>query len=166
MFMDSTIVTLASIILGTVGTTLGLVNFVIDRLEKRVRIRVIAKVGAQVHGGYLATTKRENWTEGSIGQLDRAVPALEIVNISSFPITINEVGYMNFAKQGRAAFIQPTAFPNGPLPYRLQPREAVTFYAERDQVGNHKNHSWKYAYVETSCGMRIKSRLKDFPFRR
>jgi hypothetical protein len=77
--------------------------------------------------------------------------SIEVLNISSFPVTIIEVGLTNKSNDARKGdrypILHPIIIDNKPWPRRLEPRETVSLHSE---TPNHKNIG--IAYARTACG--------------
>jgi hypothetical protein len=123
--------------LASVGAVLGVLNTWNSLSQRRVRLVVRPT---------FATT------------LDGSGPtmlSIAVTNLSSFPLTINEVGYTGRqgAKRGsRAAILQPQIIDGKPWPRRLESREAVSVYFGVEQVHRHPGLLAK-AYAKTDCGV-------------
>lgn len=76
--------------------------------------------------------------------------SIEVVNLSSFPVTLAEVG---FAMRGgkRLAVTQPFFVDGGPWPRRLESREAMSAYFDPAEIAVHRQPIGK-AYTRTTCG--------------
>ena len=74
---------------------------------------------------------------------------IEIVNLSSLPVTVREVGFTLRGAKHRAAIVRPILIDDKPWPRRLEAREAVTAYFERP---NERGHRLGKAYAALSSG--------------
>ena len=128
-----------TIILATVGTVLGCVNTFVLLNNRRVRLRVVPKSATLVGGGVLTHSKEH---------MPGATVCIEVVNLNSFPVTICDVGYTLPSKR-RASFFSPILFDSKPWPRRLEPREAVTAYADISVVPSNIGKD----YAKTDCGV-------------
>lgn len=76
--------------------------------------------------------------------------AIEVINMSSFPVTISEVGLTKGSnkinKTGRYAIVNPIIIDGKPWPRRLEPRESVSVYSQAIL-----GHDIGKAYAKTSC---------------
>lgn len=80
--------------------------------------------------------------------------SIEVVNLSSFPVTISEVGLTlggNSLGQQRAAVTQPIMIDGGQWPRRLEAREAVSLYFDPSSMGR-SGKAIGRAYARTACG--------------
>lgn len=88
--------------------------------------------------------------------------SIEVINLSSFPITVAEVGFG--LGWGRRAPIQRPSFLNGAhLPVRLETREAASIYFDPTEFMLPKGMRLGPAYVRTACGNIIRG---DSPARK
>src|SRR5512146_501897 len=58
--------------------------------------------------------------------------SIEIINLSTFPMTVDEVGVLYHGTNKRAPVLQPVLNDGGAWPRRLDPRSAVTAYLDPD----------------------------------
>jgi hypothetical protein len=73
---------------------------------------------------------------------------IEVVNLSTFPVTIREVGFMYQGSKFRDPAISPSSTgTKGSTPYRLDPQELVVFYVDAPA-----GRQVEYAYARTACG--------------
>lgn len=119
--------------LSVLGTGLGILNYWRDASKDKVRLKVIPK--RVVASG--SADPRIN-----IG--------IEIINMSTFPLTICESGFVSREKKKRLAIIQPITANNETYPIRLEPRTAITIYAILEDVDAIMTEC---AYASTSCAM-------------
>jgi len=121
----------------SVGAVLGVINtwHLVD--QRRVKLKVIPKrampIGAIRDSG------------------DRL--CIEVTNLSSFPITVAEVGVFYRGTDVRGAIIQPIFLDGGTLPRRLESRASLTAYAADAFPGGRDRHVVKCAYARTDCGV-------------
>ena len=88
-----------------------------------------------------------------VGAADlRLTFCIEVTNLSSFAITVEEVGVLFNGTDSRGAYVQPVLLDGGPWPRRLEPRTSVTVYGEPPS-GSQQGHSLKCAYARTACGV-------------
>jgi len=80
--------------------------------------------------------------------------AIEVINRSSFPVTITEFG---FELEGTSKRAVPTAqfIDGGSLPRRLDSREALTAYFDTGDLFDVKQQGFQLrrAFVSTACGV-------------
>ena len=79
--------------------------------------------------------------------------SIEVVNLSTFPVTINEIGFLSSG--GRRIIIGNPVTSNGRvLPWILEPRTAVSGYFDPATLPRSKNEPIGDAYALTACGER------------
>lgn len=141
-----------------VAMGLGIYNLVIERAKRKVRVQVKPKaVIRRVNDPF---TRLEGMVTSSnefnLDHIDEYF-AIEAINLSTFPVTIDSIGFKLSGKTERMAIVQPVVIDGGKWPRKLEPRESVTFYASLTQIlcdpGTAKI---KYAFAETSCGVLCK----------
>jgi hypothetical protein len=66
------------------GAVLGIINTVTSLNQRRVKLRVIPKIGVRDESGVFLH-RRELLPNGA--------PAIEVINLSAFPVTIAEAGF-------------------------------------------------------------------------
>lgn len=76
---------------------------------------------------------------------------IEVTNLSSFAVTISEVGVLYYGTAARGAIIQPVLGDGGEWPRRLEPRSSVTVYAHNPAANS--AHRIRCAYANTECGV-------------
>jgi hypothetical protein len=91
------------------------------------------------HGGIL-TASTQHIHGGAV--------CIEVVNLSSFPVTIAEVGYTLPSKR-RVTIVNPILFDSKGWPRRLEPREAVTAYVDVSVLPP----EIRKAFARTDCGV-------------
>lgn len=124
-------VTLAIAVLGAV---LGVINtwHALDRTRVKLRVRPKHAI--------------------PVGSFDpRLTFCIEITNLSSFAVTIEETGVLYRGSKSRGAYTSPVLIDGGPWPRRLESRSSVTVYGQspKPPVGQ----SLKCAYARTACGV-------------
>lgn len=120
--------------IAVLGAILGLINtwHAIDRT--RVKLKVTPKHAIPVGG------------------MDKRLTfCIEVTNLSTFAVTVNDVGVFYKRTLERASYINPILLDTGGWPRRLESRSSVTVYGERPilKVG----HKFKCAYARTACGV-------------
>jgi len=79
-----------------------------------------------------------------------------VTNLSIFPLTLTEVGLKRTGTTDRDAFPTPIVMDGRPpYPRRLESRESITFYVERERPVAGR---YKHAYATTSCGLTFKGK--------
>lgn len=116
----------------SVGAVLGIMNTWNAISQKRLKLRVTPC--------HALTVPHGEWGF-----------SIEVLNLSTFPVTIIEVGLTTdslIANKGdRLPIMNPIIVDNKPWPRRLEPRESVSLYAE---IPRYKNMG--QAYARTACG--------------
>ena len=129
---------ITSLILGAIGAALGIVNTYVLLNSRRVRLRVTPKSAQLANGAVLTHSDRV---------LNSPDMAIEVINLSSFPVTVSGVG-LKLRNGNRLAWTDPILLDGKPWPRRLDAREAVTAYAPLRSLSSIATR----AYVETDCG--------------
>lgn len=142
--MDMTVTQFITLGIALVGAILGIVNTWHNLRQSRVRLKVTPQT-AQFIG-----PNEGVWTS-SRELLPGAVPCIEVVNLSSFPVTIDEVGYSKRSITGRFAVPVPLVYDNKPWPRRLEPRESVTAYLKIEREHCPMLRGLHKAYAKTTC---------------
>jgi hypothetical protein len=76
---------------------------------------------------------------------------IEVTNLSSFPLTVCDVGVLYRGTAERGAVIAPVLVDGGSWPRRLESRASVTVYFQRPESSPHQRI--KCAYARTQCGL-------------
>lgn len=142
-----------ALFLGTVGAVLGVVNFARSILDERVRLRVIPCLAWRRGNGSL-TARTSHRLEELWREFGMPAIAVEVINHSKFPISIDEVGLKELhvsPSEGRAPFIYATDMAGRGYPIKLEPREAATIYSKDRHGEEYIFTSDTVAYVTTSC---------------
>jgi len=133
---------------------LGIYNFWIERSKRKVKVLVKPKSvisrlrDTETGAAGVLTSINEFCTE----PLDSYF-AIEIVNLSTFPVTIDNVGFEIIKNDKRMSLVQPILMDDGKWPRRLDQREAVTVYGSLPYLLNASGTcKIKNAFIETSCG--------------
>ena len=79
---------------------------------------------------------------------------IEVTNLSSFAVTVSEVGVLYHGTSNRGAIIRPVLADGGEWPRRLEARSSVTAYAENPAQGS--SHRIRCAYASTECGVTVR----------
>jgi hypothetical protein len=120
----------------SIGAGLGIWNLVQGFWQRRVRLKVVPKLSVCNGPGYVSSNR---------DLLPNGFVCIEVTNLSSFPVTIAEVGFFLKGKAGRSVVIpDPLTF----LPKRLESRESIDVRATRSK-GFPKNA--KKAFAKTQC---------------
>lgn len=130
------IIAIIGVLLGLFGTVLSLITTWREFDRDKVKLRVstsyfVGTGGAQgIHG-----------------------IAIDVVNLSAFPVTIREVGFLLHNSKQRLVIVTPTTTDGGPYPRILQPRSSVSLLASRDDFSEDQINAFQFVYAKTSCGV-------------
>jgi hypothetical protein len=151
-------IAITGLVTGVTGMVLGIVSTVDMLQKKRVSLRVIPKMGHKQGNGMIVTTSNDLDTTGGLmfGKPPNYL-AVEIVNLSAFPVTISDVGFGKPNKE-RLAFIVPEVSLGYTWPAVIESRRAVTVYQSLDKFVVSRQHLARNIYVETECGAVRKGR--------
>ena len=126
-----------------VGAVLGIINTWHTLDKNRVKLKVVPK-HAIPYGG-----------------IDpRLTMCIEVTNLSSFPLTIEEVGVFFHHTDKRAAVFNPVLADNGPWPRRLEPRSSISVYSQRPE--KRAGRKMRCAYAKTQCGRTVEGTSPAF----
>jgi hypothetical protein len=117
-----------------IGAVLGVLNTWQSLEKDRVKIRVVPKQAIP------------------LGAADpRLTFCIEITNLSSFAVTIEEAGVLYKGSETRSAYVPPVLLDGQSWPRRLEPRSSVTVYGQNP--AGRPGHPLKCAYATTACGV-------------
>lgn len=102
------------------GLALSVLNTIHTLFRSRVRLKVLPKSAVNVAIGAF----KRSLTEYPPG----ATFCIEVINLSAFPVSIDEVGFSRVRTRARAAVPQPILHDKGGWPRRLEPHESVSAY--------------------------------------
>jgi hypothetical protein len=119
---------------------LSIFNTVQASLKNRVRLKVLPKSFKPLAAN--AVKRSLNTYDPGNGL------CIEVVNLSAFPVTIDEVGFTQRGTKVRAMCPYPALIDDKPWPRTLEPRQSVTGYIEIENLSK-KIHK---AYATTACG--------------
>lgn len=139
-----------------VGMALGIYNFVRARAADRVNLRVVPKSSSYRGvgpGGRELYLHNRNAYDLNHPTAPPDTLSLEIINMSKFPITVDEVGLMPSWSRQRMALVTPILMDGGIWPRKLDPRESVTVRFDVTTLLAVKGIGRvKRAYASTVCG--------------
>lgn len=120
------------------GAVLGIINTWKSSDRDKIKLKVIPKHAIPV------------------GSADPSIIcAIEVINLSSFAITLSEVGFLLKGTKARISSINLLLAEGGSLPKRLESRTAVTaYFTASDLVSNH--YKIRCAYAWTASGEKFK----------
>lgn len=137
--INQEIINLITFAIAVVGALLGIINTVHNLDKDRVKIRVQPVLAIMM----------------GIPQRDEEYTGVQITNLSSFSISIHDVGFLLQKTDKRAAIVNPlTANGEVSLPFELGSRKKETFYTKLDSLIRDAG-LLKCAYCFTSCGTEV-----------
>jgi hypothetical protein len=144
-----------------VGMALGIFNFFVERRKQTVMLKVTPKATSIC--GYLPDGKEAIKYSTAHFNL-RGTPdglAIEVLNLSLFPITINEVGFHAPKREKRLAVPIPRLLDDGKWPRRLESREKVIVHVDLVSLLESEDlHLVKAVYATSDCGKYSKGESK------
>lgn len=115
--------------------------------QTRVRLRVIPKFTAVLTDRWMTSTDQNSLE--SFAKASRDVGwSIEVVNLSSFAVTIAAVGFGN-VDEGRRLAKRPAVFGGKKFPTRLESRESAICYLGSTPFP--ANGKFPYAFAATEC---------------
>ena len=127
--------------IAVLGAVLGVINTLHNINKTRVKLKVIPKHAIPV-GGMDPDLRM----------------CIEVINLGSIAVTIQDVGVFYYGTKKRGAIIQPVFADGGGWPQRLEPRSALTVYCQR--AYSPEGHKIRTAYARTECGVTKKGSSK------
>lgn len=125
---------LTTFAIAVLGAVLGVIN-TWDQLQKnKVRLRVVPKQVIPLGGSD-----------------PRIRFCIDVVNLSDFAVTIDDVGVLYHGTSERCCFVTPLLLDGKPWPRRLEPRSSVTIYGP-PPFGTPERRP-KCVYAKTECGV-------------
>jgi hypothetical protein len=122
------------------GLALSIYNTVQASIRNRVRLSVLPKSAVLVTEGAMLRSLRE-YPPG-------AMFCIEVINLSTFAVTIDEIGFTRRRSKKRAACPLPVVTDGKPWPRRVEPHESVSAYID---IANLPTDIYK-AYAQTQSG--------------
>lgn len=86
------------------------------------------------------------------GQEDQARLCFDVLNLSTFPMTITEVGVRYRWSNMRGPVVLPIITDGKEFPRKLEPRTSFSAYAQPGALKNQERRI-RCAYVKTDCGL-------------
>jgi hypothetical protein len=139
-----------------VGMGLGIYNFLYARSADRVKLKIIPKAsslqGKGPNGSRVYRHNRDKY-ESSHPTAPSETLSTEIINLSKFAVTVDEVGLKARWSRERMVLVVPIVPDGKPWPRKLEPRESVTVLFDPahllalDRIG-----SVTRVYASTVCG--------------
>lgn len=135
-----------------VGMGFGIYNFLRDKSKEQVKLKVIPKSvigrGTSSSGEDLVKRSQDNFPKDYISD----VYAIEVINLSDFPVVINEVGFLLKGTDKRFSLPEPIMADKKEWPRKLDKRESVTIYGNLQSLLSASNiQNVEYAFARTSC---------------
>ena len=145
---------LVGAVTGISGTILGILS-TIDRYRRdQVRLRVTPKIawvnrkGAALVAGHRAPPDADPTKGAAPNRL-----VVEVVNLSTFAVTISEVGFGRPDSATRLSVPRPELPSGGSFPTRLEPRAALQAFCNLPGSNEHcEGLVDARAFAETDCG--------------
>jgi len=132
------------------GAVLGVINTCHQINKDRVRLRVVPKIMRLIQAG----------------QVSGPQLCIEVINLSAFAVTISGVGFR--ARGHYLALVHPILLDEGAWPRRLEPRQSVTAFFNKDWRKDEDLRNARCAIATTECGVtrrgtvrRLRKQRKD-----
>lgn len=138
--MDKTTLEIVTLAIAVVGAVLGIVNTWRNWSQDRVRLRVRPSYALDAMGGHNI--------------------CIEVVNLSSFPITVTHLGFTVLGGANHMPIPRPLFTQGESLPVRLEARTSCTVLVPLGTLQKGQVASIDKAYASTACGLRV---LGDSP---
>jgi len=119
--------------IAAVGAVLGTINTWHSLDQRRVRLRVVPKLA---------------WIVAENGKTRSQVCCIEVINLSSFPLSVAETGFTLKGEKNRLAVIDLFTGDGQPFARTVEPRRGVTAYFHLALLTSNIDK----AYVRTECG--------------
>ena len=131
-----TIVQAITLAIALLGAVLGLINTWHNLDKDKLKLKVVPKRAIPV------------------GSADPNLTfCIEITNLSSFAVSVDEAGVFYRGTKNRGGIIVPVFSDGGSWPRRLEPRSSVTVYSQAPH--SRSGHRIKCAYARTQCGRTV-----------
>lgn len=137
---ELTIINAVTLSIAVVGAVLGILNTWRNFDRDRVKLKVAPKQAIPV-GAFLDTRIRL---------------CIEVTNLSTFALTITEVGVLYWCTKKRGAVVNPIIIDGGTFPRKLEPRTSFTAYFHPEALQRLDGHKIRCAYAKTDCGVVIR----------
>lgn len=124
-----------TVAIASIGAVLGIINTWKGYDKDRPKLKIMPKQAIPV----------------GIGDTRRRL-CIDVTNLSSFSLTVVEVGVFYHGTNERGASVRPIIIDGGDFPRKLEPRTSFTPYFSPDAFEGCK-HQIKCAYVKTDCGL-------------
>ena len=129
--VGSDFVSYVAVSLGAVGSVLSIINTINALSQRKVHLKVSP-------------------AQAIIPNSNTVLVSVDVTNLSTFPITVNEIGMTIHRSKSRVVVFQPTVIDGGPFPRRLEPRESVCLlFDPKEASGEYVGKT----YAKTACGV-------------
>jgi hypothetical protein len=146
-----TVMDIITLVIAIIGAVLGIINTWRSLDKDRVKLKVIPKSSQFVGLGQsmVQSSSLRVFVDSQLG--------IEIINLSSFPVTISEVGLLYRGSKIRGALAKPIVHDGGAFPRRLESRSSFTVFFGVGEPKRDQNFiNVKHAYAGTDCGTLVK----------
>ncbi len=134
-----------------VGAILGIIATWHQWSQSRVKLRIVPKRSYSMGGSQIVSGETLNPQMQQLEKQCLAWWSIEVVNLSTFPLTISEVGF-GTRKRHRQVVMKPMITNDQTLPYRLEPRTSVLIHAHLQAKFNPELLKNNSAFAVTDCG--------------
>ncbi len=134
------------------GVALGVLNLWQWLPSQRVRLRVIPKIAFDIDPGRYYSDRWNKYVARLHENGDPKRWMIEVVNLSTFPITIDEIGFSDRTPDGTFSMVDPEISRGKTWPVRLEPREKAILYSTDGVLLPPLVWANPYAYAKTDCG--------------
>lgn len=87
--------------------------------------------------------------------------AIEVLNLSTFPVTITHIGFTQIGTARHLQLIAPMLLEGGSLPKRLEPRTCLTAFAAPGATEDRAFDNVVAVYAKTACGLQIEDGIVE-----
>jgi hypothetical protein len=147
-----TSVELLILFIAMLGVVLGVINLWQWLPSQRVRLRVTPKIAFDIETGRYYSIQWNKYVARLHENGDAKRWMIEVVNLGTFPITIDEIGFSNRTADGTFSMVDPEISRGRTWPVRLEPREKAMFYSTDGVLLPPLVWASPYAYAKTDCG--------------
>ena len=131
-------IAVAGAVLGLVGTVLSILNTWRTFDRDKVKLRVVPKHAFPV---------------GGIDNRPRV--SIDVTNLSTFPVTVSQIGFLFHDTTNRGVLVQPFMPDGGSFPRRLEPRTSFSVLCDPMEHLEPDFASVRCVYAQTDCGATI-----------
>lgn len=131
--------------IAAVGAVLGIINTWHNLDQKRVKLRVTPMLSREHISGKMVSAP----TKEGYGGFVFSQASIEVVNLSVFPVTIEQVGFTIKGTTRKQTILSPNTHDSKPFPRRLEQHEAATVYFDLKDI---RETPYK-AYATTTSGV-------------